>query len=99
MPPNFSSTIARMAILPVRSGAKEVADRHSDFLAVCLQRKVAGVEKTHLGTRNVALERLRTRRQEERVVLPPNRQKRRLVPAEIGLKFRVERDVGLIVAE
>src|SRR6516225_11380349 len=98
-PPNFSSTIARMAIRPVRSAGEEGADCRSDFVAMRLERKVPGVQETHFGTRNVALERLRARRQEEGIVLPPNRQKPRLVPAEIGLEFRVQRDVALIVTE
>src|ERR1700747_3199866 len=88
-----------MAILPVQSGDEEVADCRRDFVAVRLERKVTGVEETHFGVRNVALERLRTRRQEEGVVPPPNCQKRRLVLAEIGLECRVERDVALVVSE
>jgi hypothetical protein len=52
----------------------EIADCRGDFVAMRLERKVAGVEETHLRARNVAPEGLRTRRQEEGVVLAPNRQ-------------------------
>src|SRR5215472_7510665 len=76
----------------VRSAGQEIADRRSDIVAVRLQRKVASVEETHFRTRNIALERFGALRQKERVVLPPNCQKPRLVLAEIGLEFRVKRD-------
>ena len=88
-----------MAILPAPSGDEEIADRRSDFVAVRLKGKVARVEEPHLGARDVALERLRARWQEERIVLAPNRQKPRLVLAEIGLEFRIEHNVALVVAE
>src|SRR5262249_34270793 len=48
---------------------------------------------------NVTLERLGARRQEERIVLAPSCQKRRLVLAKIGLEFGGQRDVALVVAE
>ena len=64
-----------------------------------LQREMPGIEEAHLRIWNIALERLGARRQEERVVLAPHRQQRRLVLAEIGLEFRVESDVALVIAE
>src|SRR6516165_4745529 len=96
MPPSFSSATARMTISPVQSGGEEVADRRSDFVAVRLKCKVAGIAETYFRARNVTLERLRARRQEEGIVLPPNRYKPRLMLAEIGLEFRVQRDIALI---
>ena len=64
-----------------------------------LQREMAGVEETDVRIRNVALECLGAWRQEERIVLAPDRQQRRLVRAEIILESRIERDVALVVAE
>src|SRR6476620_10895427 len=66
---------------------------------MCFERKVAGIEETHFRAWNVALERLRARRQEERIVLAPERQEGRLVLAEVLLKHRVKLDVALVVAE
>ena len=48
-----------------------------------LQREMSGVEEAHRRVRDVALERLGARRQEEWIVLAPRRQQRRLVGAEI----------------
>src|SRR3546814_3140144 len=64
-----------------------------------LEREVTRVEERHRRVGIVAFERLRSRRQEERIVLAPDRQEWRLVGAEILLESRVERDVALIVAE
>src|SRR6266481_9227936 len=63
------------------------------------EREVPGVEKAEDRSRNVALECLRAGRQEERIVLAPHGEERRLVSAEIGLESRVERDVALVIAE
>src|SRR2546428_12682192 len=82
-----------------KSAGKEVADGRRDLRGVGLQREMAGVEEADDGVRDVALERLRARRQEERVVLAPHREERRLVSSEIPLEGRVERDVALVVAE
>src|SRR3984957_21107097 len=57
------------------------------------------VEEAHCRVRDVALERLRARRQKEGIVLAPCRQERRLVGAEISLERRIEADVAFIVAE
>src|SRR5262249_53856292 len=78
---------------------KEVSDRGGDFAAVCLERKVAGIEEAHIGVRYVRFECLRPRRQEERVVLAPHGQKWRIAPTEITLKFGIEREVAFIVAQ
>src|SRR6476659_4502749 len=57
------------------------------------------IEQMDLGLWIVAPERLRARRQEERIVLSPHREERRLVLAKIGLEFGIQRNVALVVAE
>src|SRR3984885_11747821 len=74
-------------------------DRLADLAGMGFQREMAGVKEAHSGAGNVALERFGTRRQEERIVLAPHREERRLVFAEIVLEGRVERDVALVVAK
>ena len=54
-----------------------------------LEREMSGVEKAHDRARDVVLERLGARRQEERIVLAPRRQERRLVRAEVLLEGRI----------
>src|ERR1700758_2656444 len=78
---------------------KKFADCRRDLRCMGFQRKMAGVEEADYGVRDVALERLGTRRQEERIVLAPHREERRLVVAEALLEGRIERDVALVVAE
>ena len=63
------------------------------------QGESAGVKEAHVSVWNVTLERLGARRQEERVVLAPSCQKRRLVLAKIGLEFGIQRDVAFVVPE
>src|SRR5947207_168980 len=74
-----------------QSAGKEVTDGGRDLRGVGLQREMPGVEEADDGVRDVALERLGTRRQEEGVVPSPDRQERRLVSPEILLEGRVER--------
>src|SRR5712672_4587327 len=69
-----------------RLSVQEVADAFRDFAGMRFQGKVAGVEEANNRARNIALERLGTRRQKEWVVLAPHRQERRLVPAEVFLE-------------
>src|SRR5262245_58162406 len=80
------------------SGTEEGADLRCDLDGVRLQGEMAGVEEADHGIRNIALERFGTGRQEERVVLAPHRQERRLVRTEVALECRIERDVALVVA-
>src|SRR6266446_6996973 len=101
-PPNFSTTIARMAVFQIRSAAsanEELTDRCRDLGSMRFQSEVPGVKEAHICVRYVAFECLRTSRQEERIVLAPHCQKRRLVLAKIGLEFGIQRDVALVVAE
>src|SRR5262245_26192803 len=99
-PPNFSSTIARIALLQwigTDSGCAEVAGRRRDLSGMRLQREVARLEEADHCARNVALERLGARRQEERVVLAPHREQRRPPRAEVFLELRVLRDIAGVV--
>src|SRR5208337_3503504 len=81
------------------SAGKEFANGRRDLRGMCLQREMSGIEEAHDRVRHVALERLGARRQEEWIVLAPGRQEWRLVGPEIPLEGRIERDVGLVVAE
>src|SRR5579862_4137814 len=82
-----------------RSTGQEAANFGRNLRGVGFQREMSGIEEAHARLRQVALERLGTRRQEERIVLAPHREEGRLVRAEIALEGRVERDVALVVAE
>src|SRR5215510_8963294 len=89
-PPNFSNTIARMALLQLigtDSGCAEVTDRRRDLSRMRFQREVACLEETDHCAWNVPLERLGARRQEERVVLAPHREKRRPARAKVFLEL------------
>ena len=57
------------------------------------------VEEPHHGVGDVALERLRARREEERVVLTPDGEQWRLAVAEILLKDRIQRDVASVITK
>ena len=84
---------------PAGSVGEEVTDRCRDLTSMRFQREVAGVEEANNGVGNVALEGLRTRRQEKRIVLAPYGEEWRLVGAEVVLEGRIECDVALVVAE
>src|ERR1700722_3848460 len=76
-PPNFSKTIARMTVLQTTGGAsagEESADCVRNLPDMGLQREMSGIEEADDRVREIALERLRSRRQEERVVLAPHRE-------------------------
>ena len=60
---------------------------------------MAGVVEMNIRLRLIPLERLGAGRQEEGIVLPPNRQQRRTLGAEIGLELRIERHIVRIVEE
>src|SRR5262245_46196623 len=95
-PPPLSSCEAGAVAKSVR---KKGADFSRDHGGMRLQREMAGVEEAHLRVGDVARERFRSRRQEERIVLAPHCQERRLVGAEIVLKGRVKRDAAFVVAK
>src|SRR5215467_9767427 len=101
-PPNFSNTMARIALLQsigADSGAAEVADHRRDFSRMCFQREVARLEEADHGTWNVALERLSTRRHEERIVLAPHRKERWPPRTEVFLELRIQRDIASVIEE
>ena len=81
------------------SASEELPDCVGDVHGMGLKRKMAGVEEMHLGVRIVALEGLGARRQEERIVLAPHGEQRRLVLGKIGLELGIEGDVAGIVEE
>jgi hypothetical protein len=85
--------------LRIAASGEEVADRRRNLFGMRFQREMAGIEEANDRTGNVAFERLRSGRQEERIVLAPYREKRRPVGAKVVLKDRIERDVALVVAE
>src|SRR5499427_3585084 len=80
-------------------GSEEGADRTRDLLDMCFQGEMASVEEADDRTGHVPLERLGTGRQEERIVLAPDREEGWLVRAEIVLEGGVQRDIALVVAE
>src|SRR5262249_42876899 len=77
----------------------EVADCSRDLCGMRFQCKVSGVEEADDRIRNIALECLSTRGQEERIVLAPHSEELRLMVAEILLESRIERNVALVVSE
>src|ERR1700689_3216688 len=81
------------------SGTEELDDRARDLVDVGLKREVAGGHEPDVGVRDIALERLRARRDEERVVASPDREQRRLAGAEVLLPGRVQGHVAGVVEE
>jgi hypothetical protein len=65
----------------------------------CVSRAKWPVSKKRTSASGMSRLSLGALRQEERVVLAPSRQKRRLVVAKISLEFGIQRDVVLVVAE
>src|SRR4030095_1883062 len=88
-----------LQVIGTGSAGGAVTDRRRDLCSMRLQREMPRVEEADDSIRNIALERLGTGRQEERVVLPPDREQRRLVRAEIFVEPRVQRDVSGVVEE
>src|SRR6185437_15425841 len=84
---------------PKKASGEEFADCRGDLDGVGLQGEMTAIEEPDDRLRNVALERLGPRRQEERIVLAPHGKQRRLVGAEIAVKTRIERDIALVVAQ
>ena len=78
---------------------QELADDFRDFGAVRLQREVTGVEKADLRLGNVAPEGLGAWRQEKRIILAPNGEKRRAMLTEVRLEPRVERHIRGVIEE
>src|SRR5215469_18817686 len=88
-----------VARLQTERPAEEVANGGCELRAVRLQREVTRVEEADIGTGDVAFVRFGSRRQEERVVLAPDRQQRRLMLPEVRLERGVESDITGVVEE
>src|ERR1700744_3104763 len=78
---------------------KKIPHRRGNLLDVRFKRKVTRIEKMHFGPRDITLVSLRARRDEERIVLAPDRERRRLRVAEEFLEGRIELHVRRIVEE
>src|ERR1700692_844955 len=97
-PPVARKPVIDQALRTAASG-EEVADRRGNLFCMRFQRKVAGVEEANDRIGNVASERLRPGRQEERIVPAPYGEKWRPVGAKVVLKDRIERNVAPVVTE
>src|SRR5215472_4021798 len=78
---------------------KELENFPADFGPMSFQRKMAGIEEMDFRLGIVPRERLRARRQEERIIPAPNRQQRRTLLAEILLELRIQRHVACVIQE
>src|SRR5580692_9351031 len=78
---------------------EEVFHRGRDFYHVCLNRKVPGIEELHLRAWQVLSKRFCSRRDEEGIVLAPDRKQTRLRFAKIFLEFRIKLHVRRIIQE
>src|SRR5262245_39098706 len=76
---------------------EEVLHGGGDFHDMCFQREMSGIEELNLGSRNIFPKRFRSYRNEEGIVLAPNRQQRRLRLAEIFLKLRIKLQIRGVV--
>src|ERR1700759_2198720 len=77
--------------------AEEWNDDGGDLVALGLQREMAGIDEVNLGVRIVAAEGFGARRQEERIVLAPDREQVGGMLAEVGLKLGIQRHVRRVV--
>src|SRR5215469_9805517 len=77
--------------------AQKLANRLANFLLVGFQSEVSGVIEMDFRPRNIALKRFRAGRQEERIVLAPDRKQGWLLRAKILLELGIERHVAGIV--
>src|SRR5215469_5971490 len=78
------------AVTPDSVRFQEVHHGGSNFDDVCFQREMPGIEKLNLRVRYVFPIRFGSCRNEERIVLAPDRKQRGLRLAEIFLKFGIE---------
>src|SRR3981189_1552212 len=70
-----------------------------DFAGAGLQSEMSGLDESDLRIGKIALERLRSRRQEEGVVASPNDQHRRPLFTEIAVPLRIGGYVGSVVVD
>src|SRR5690242_15889829 len=78
---------------------EEIANGSSDLLDMRLQCKVSCIVKMHFGIGVIPLKSFGARRQEERVVLSPDGQKRWQLRAEVFLKFGIQGYVVAVIQE
>ncbi len=71
----------------------------SDHLCIFLKRKVTSIQQMHLAVGQIVLERLRTGRAKDRIILTPHSQQWRLVLPQIRLPLRIALRIGAIVFE
>ena len=72
--------------------AEKLPDQSADFLMVGLKGEMSGIEKVDLRIRAVAPISFGSRRDEEGVVLAPDRQNGRPVLTKVGLEGRIHRN-------
>ena len=66
---------------------------------VGLKREMSGIKEVNLSIGIVAFESLGAGRQEEGIILSPDREQRRLFRSEVVLKLRIKRHIAGIVQE
>src|SRR6185503_14409277 len=76
---------------------EELLHRCRNFADMRLDRKMSGIEELDRCVRQVFAKRLGSRRNEEGIVLAPDRKQRRFRFAEIFLKFRIELHVRCVI--
>src|SRR5580658_2621433 len=81
------ATVGRM---PALQGLEELFHRCCNFDDVSLDCKMPGIEKLHLRVRQVFFKSLCSGRNEEGIVLSPDRKQRRFRFTEIILEFRIK---------
>ena len=79
--------------------SKEIADDVRDFWPLAFECEMPGIKQTDFGVWIVALESLGAGRQEEGIVLTPYSKNRWPSCTDVLLKFRIERDIALVVAK
>lgn len=73
--------------------------QHRDHVRLFLQGKVAAVQQMHLGVGKVSTERERPFRREDGIVLPPHRQRGRLVLPQVPSPRRVLLHIAAVIVE
>ena len=89
----------RLDFVPNHQSLQEIADAFGDLAGMRFQREMSGIKEAYFRFRNVTFERLSTGWQKKRIVFAPHRQQRRLMRAEVFLKFRIQLDIAPVIAE
>lgn len=85
--------------LRIQGLLKETSDCVGNGLCIGFQGEVACLQESHFGLRVVSGEGFGPCRQEDRIVAPPDGEERGLPGAKVGLKGRIEGNVGAVVEE